>query len=186
MLVFSGIILCPIRSSLYFYNASPSYRYTYMQKEESDTFYFAEKLKTLIRKALVIPASTADAERYTYNFWHILNQFIGYIEPNNVFFQRAFSMLKHTRNARRAGLSPESLDSILRLNLNGPNDLSKFSPNIYTEVWIQKHMRIDDIIHEPKKKRIKLAPEPCLKEGEDGNGKESFPSNVLSGRSVLF
>ena len=95
-------------------------------------------------------------------------------------------MLKHARNARRSLLSPGSLDAILRLNLNGPNDLSKFSPNPYTEVWVKKHMRIDDMIHEPKRKKIKLGPEACKEAEENNREGEEFPTNVLSGRSIMF
>ena len=71
-----------------------------------------------------------------------------------------------------------------RLNLNGPNDLSKFSPNKYTDDWVKRHMRIDDMMHEPKKKRIRLGSAACSEEGESGNG-ESTP-NVMSGQSILF
>ena len=98
---------------------------------------------------------------------------------------RAFSILKHARNPRRSRLAPENLDAILRLNLNGPNDLSKFSPKKYTDEWLKNHIRIDDMMHEPKKKNIKLGPEQCSSGNEQQQAKEA-PANVMSGTSILF
>lgn len=76
-------------------------------------------IEKLIKIVLVLPISSAEAER-------------------------GFSVLNHVRNDRKKLLG-SNLEDILRIKLNGPTDLNKFGAAKYAKKWINEgHMRTDD------------------------------------------
>ena len=68
--------------------------------------------------------------------------------------ERSFSILNHIRNSRRHRLTPESLNNLMRIRLNGPAKLSKFNSMKYAKYWVNKQLeiRVDD---EVRKREIK-------------------------------
>ena len=74
-----------------------------------DHLPWTEDLKALIRKVLVLPIGSADAER-------------------------GFSILKHTRYDRRSLLTADTLDALLRIRINGPN-IEDFNAVKYARLW---------------------------------------------------
>lgn len=81
---------------------------------------WTERTRYLIQLILVIPVGSADAER-------------------------GFSIMNHIRNKRRKSLTSEHLDALMRVRLNGPNNIERFSAIKYAKAWIKaNHMRTDD------------------------------------------
>lgn len=77
-------------------------------------------IKRLVQTILVLPISSAEAER-------------------------GFSTLNYIRNDRRKSLSGGHLEDIMRIKLNGPEDLNKFGASKYAAQWIREgHLRTDD------------------------------------------
>ena len=66
-------------------------------------------MKKLIQMALVIPIGSSDVER-------------------------GFSILKHANYDRRSRLKEETLDSILRIRINGP-EIGEFNAVRYARRW---------------------------------------------------
>lgn len=62
---------------------------------------WGENIRLLLLNVLVLPISSADAER-------------------------GFSIMNHIRTSRTARLEGVSLDALMRLRINGPNELEKF------------------------------------------------------------
>lgn len=59
--------------------------------------------------------------------------------------ERGFSILNHVRNDRRERLSGEHLQGILRIKMNGPDDLTRFGAAKYADKWIKAgNMKTDD------------------------------------------
>lgn len=82
-------------------------------------------IRSAIEKTMALPVSTADVER-------------------------GFSILKHIRGERRSRLTPQHLDDIMFLRVNGPK-LGDFDPYRYTKAWYADGgMRSDD----ERKKRV--------------------------------
>jgi len=84
-----------------------------------NTLPWAAEIKNLIQIVLVLPVSTADAER-------------------------GFSILKHARYDRRSRLSAEHIEDILRLRVNGPGDIQHFDAERYAAHWLQNHQDTAD------------------------------------------
>ena len=83
----------------------------------------------LIRTILVLPASSADAER-------------------------SFSIMNHIKYDRRASLTSINLDHLMRLRINGPNKLDRFASAKYARAWVKAgHWRTDDSSRGQKRKR---------------------------------
>lgn len=78
-------------------------------------------IKRLLFTVLSIPISSAEAER-------------------------GFSALKYIRDSHRSRLSPSSLDAIMRIKLNGPDELDHFTAAKYARKWVQNHYPTDYII----------------------------------------
>lgn len=58
--------------------------------------------------------------------------------------ERAFSIMAHIRNKRRARLNPNSLDAIMRIWMNGPKKLEEFNAARYSKAWLDAgHFRSD-------------------------------------------
>lgn len=57
--------------------------------------------------------------------------------------ERGFSILTHTRYDRRSRLTPQHMDDILFLRINGP-PVEKFDPAKYVKHWLQSHRESDD------------------------------------------
>ena len=57
--------------------------------------------------------------------------------------ERGYSILKHTRYDRRSRLNEDSLDSILRIRINGP-EIDKFSALHYSKLWAQEGNALTD------------------------------------------
>lgn len=51
--------------------------------------------------------------------------------------KRGFSTLKYLRGSRRSRLVPRNLDAIMRIKLNGPDDLDYFTSAKYADKWIK-------------------------------------------------
>lgn len=77
-----------------------------------------DQLRELVQLILCLPVGSADAER-------------------------GFSILKHTRYDRRSRLTPEHLQQILAIRINGP-PIEKFQPRKYTLRWLQHHRESSD------------------------------------------
>lgn len=76
-------------------------------------------VRKLIWTVLSIPISSAEAER-------------------------GFSTLNNIRNPRRSSLSPAHMNDIMRIKLNGPDEIEKFIAVKYARKWVDNHMRTDD------------------------------------------
>jgi hypothetical protein len=68
------------------------------------------QLRKLVRIVLVLPPSSADAER-------------------------AFSIMKHIKSSRRTRMALKTLDGLMRVSLNGPKDLTKFPAAKYAKLF---------------------------------------------------
>ncbi len=84
-----------------------------------------EDLRNLINSILVTPISSADAER-------------------------GFSILFHTRSSRRSRLTPEHLEGMMRLRINGPKNIALFPALKYAKRWHKAGKYLtDDLSHRP-------------------------------------
>lgn len=81
---------------------------------------WTKRTQRLIQTILVLPIGSAEAER-------------------------AFSVLNHIKNKRRSSLKPKHIQDIMRIRLNGPNELEKFPASRYANAFIKdNHIRTDD------------------------------------------
>ena len=78
-----------------------------------------QSVSDIVRKVLVTPIGSADAER-------------------------AFSTLFHIRSKRRARLSAEHLESYLRIRMNGPKDIRQFASLNYAKQWVLNGGKMTD------------------------------------------
>lgn len=82
----------------------------------------------LVQIILVIPIGSADAER-------------------------GFSIMNHLQSSRRSKLTPKHMEDIMRIRLNGADDLEKFPASKYAKKWVdENHLRTDD----PRNQRSKV------------------------------
>lgn len=94
----------------------------------------------LIRIVLVLPASSADAER-------------------------SFSIMNHIKYDRRASLTSENLDHLMRCKINGPKQLDRFPSAKYARAWVKrKHMLTDDPTHQRKRKFVEVGDSDAIDE----------------------
>ncbi len=84
----------------------------------------SEEMRNLIKNVLVTPISSADAER-------------------------GFSILFHTRTSRRSRLTPEHLEGMLSLRINGPKNIALFPALKYAKTWHKKGKYLTDDISHP-------------------------------------
>ena len=53
--------------------------------------------------------------------------------------------MNHIRTKRRSRLSPEMLEALMRIRLNGVNNLGEWPTYSYARLWIREgHMKADD------------------------------------------
>jgi hypothetical protein len=97
----------------------------------SDTIEFGSDIKSLIRKVLVVPITTAEVER-------------------------GFSILTHIKYDRRSRLTPKNLRNIMFLRINGPEP-ENLDAVKYAKKWIESgHMATDDPRQQRKKPKNEL------------------------------
>lgn len=118
-----------------------------------DRLAWTEKVKNLVQIILVITTGSTEAER-------------------------GFSIMNHAKYDRRSRLSGSNLDHIMRIRMNGPNDMASFSAAKFAKRWIsENHYRTDD-------------PNRIIKMGsklkEDKEEDEEFFQNELTSGSTLF
>lgn len=109
--------------------------------------------RKLIQSILVLGVGTADAER-------------------------GFSIMNHIKNKRRGSLNSEHLDAIMRIRINGPSNIEKFSAMKYAKAWIDdNHMRTDDPADQ--KRRSNDLDEGDNEDGETKRNKNAFESSLF-------
>lgn len=85
-----------------------------------DQISWGLNIKRLLQIVLSIPISSAEAER-------------------------GFSTLKYIRDTHRARLTPKNLDAMMRIKINGPDELHHFAAAKYAKSWINSgHYATDD------------------------------------------
>jgi hypothetical protein len=82
-------------------------------------FNIEKQLLYLIKTVLILPIGSADAER-------------------------AFSIMNHIRTKRRSQLSDQNMEALLRIRLNGPNELERFNPTKYSKLWTSSNHVMSD------------------------------------------
>ena len=126
----------------------------YMQKS-----LVPQSVSDIVRKVLVTPIGSADAER-------------------------AFSTLFHIRSKRRARLSAEHLESYLRIRMNGPKDIRQFASLNYAKQWVLNGGKMTDSKKDDNGQKHLPRPEPPTQE-ENEDGSEVIKQKLLD-RSKLF
>lgn len=58
--------------------------------------------------------------------------------------ERAFSILNHVRHKRRSKLARASIESSIRVRMNGPKKLEEFPAVKYAKLWTEKHLGSHD------------------------------------------
>lgn len=59
--------------------------------------------------------------------------------------ERGFSIMNHIKYDRRSRLSPDNLESLMRIRINGPDNMDQFIAIKYARKWIKEnHYRTDD------------------------------------------
>lgn len=84
------------------------------------------KTKKLIQTILVLPVGSVEAER-------------------------GFSVMNHIKNKRRSRLTPAHMQDIMRISLNGVDELEKFPATRYARKFIKNHIKTDDARWQKKK-----------------------------------
>ncbi|CAL8085142.1 unnamed protein product [Orchesella dallaii] len=97
----------------------PSQFWTIVLKDSSNELQLTEKLKTLLKYILVTPFASAECER-------------------------GFSVLTRVDADARSRLSPETIQHILRIIINGTPDLSKINVYELAKAFLVHHVRVDD------------------------------------------
>lgn len=91
------------------------------------TFSMTPAIKMLVKKAMVVAHSSADAER-------------------------TFSIINAIRNNNRQNLLPRNVNHLIRVKMNGPS-LNSFNPEKYVMAWKSEGHRSSDSFVPPSKKR---------------------------------
>lgn len=99
---------------------------------KSESIAWTDRTRRLIYAVLALPIGSADAER-------------------------GFSIMNHIRTDRRSRLSGEHLTDIMRIRINGPDEIEKFSASKYAVNFVEKenHYRTDSEVRRAPK-RINL------------------------------
>lgn len=58
--------------------------------------------------------------------------------------ERGFSVMNHIKNKRRSKLIPSHMQDIMRIRLNGVNELEKFPATKYAYEFTKNHLKTDD------------------------------------------
>ena len=98
------------------------------------TFSMTPAIQQMIKKAMVVGHSSADAER-------------------------TFSIINGIRNNNRHNLIPSTVDHLVRIKMNGPS-LNSFNPQKYSEAWQREGHRLSDSISPPKKEKRRDGEQP--------------------------
>ena len=148
-LVTSHKDFCTLKEAktIYFYKF-----YLDMKDIHSNVNFIGNELRKLVTKVMTIPLSSADAER-------------------------GFSTLFHIRSSKRSRLTPEHLESYLRLRLNGPKEISKFQAVTYAQAWKTDNKMLTD-----SREGIKRAKKVILDDDEDI---ETFHKAYLDGSNIF-
>lgn len=99
-----------------------------------DSIAWTDRIRKLIHTVLALPIGSADAER-------------------------GFSIMNHIRTDRRSRLTPEHLTDIMRIRINGPDEIEQFAGTRYAENFVVKenHFRTDaDIRKTPKRTNLNV------------------------------
>ncbi len=100
-----------------------------------DTLSWKYEIRKLIQYGLVLPIGSSDAER-------------------------GFSVMNHIKGSRSSRISPDHLETYMRIRLNGP-DIKEFQAGIYAKIWCKHHMATDNRLG------IKTTPSPTQEKEED-------------------
>ena len=115
------------------------------------------KIKKLLKKVLCIATGSAECER-------------------------SFSIMNHIRNKRRSRLAPDLLDALMKIRLNGVDELDSWPANEYANLWVKEHLRADDQTGVSKQKTPNLGHyQDLIKEDE---GEES--QVLLQERKIML
>ena len=89
-----------------------------------------ENTQKLIRTVLTIPIGSSDVER-------------------------SFSILNQIKTKQRGNLESPTIDALVRIKLNGPDEISKFRAMKYAKYWVneQKNKLVDDPLRIIEKNR---------------------------------
>jgi hypothetical protein len=89
-----------------------------------------ESFRTLVKIVLSIPIGSSEAER-------------------------SFSIMSHIKTRRRMSMGVRSLEAIMRIRINMPDELERFAVTQYVRKWLDaKHLRSDDILPPDKKRNF--------------------------------
>lgn len=80
---------------------------------------WTDQTTELIQRILVSPIGSAEAER-------------------------GFSIFNHIKSSRRSSMIRKHVENLMRIRINGPDDLEKFSAHKYAKEFILNHIRTDD------------------------------------------
>lgn len=116
---------------------------------------WGSNIKRLLHTVLSIPISSAEAER-------------------------GFSTLKYLRDTHRARLTPKNLDAMMRIKVNGPDDLSLFPAAKYAKKWIDDgHFATDSKIRTKKQETTSDIITDDNEDGIDKNKKNLLKSSLF-------
>lgn len=89
----------------------------------SDRLAWNDQVKNLVQTVLVITTGSTEAER-------------------------GFSIMNHAEYDRKSRLTGSNVDHIMRIRINGPNDMASFSAVKFAKRWRKEgHIRTDDPTH---------------------------------------
>ena len=106
----------------------------------SKTVIIGQLFRSLMEIVLVLPVGSEDAER-------------------------GFSIMKHAKYDRRNRLTPDHLDDILRIRINGP-PIESFDAPRYALIWQKDHMASEDTTGIKKKANEKRTKKSYLRISE--------------------
>lgn len=122
-----------------------------MRNDKTETFAFwsfflneigvhwTDRTTRLIQTILVLPIGSADAER-------------------------GFSVMNHIKSPRRSTITNAHMEDMMRIRLNGVDEIEKFPATKYAHKWIkQNHIRTDDPRKTHAKSRTLLTEEDAKK-----------------------
>ena len=118
-------LISAVRSSPNYCNmedSKPNWFWSSVMKD--DNINISEELRHVIRSAMAIPMGSASTER-------------------------TFSIMNFIKTAQRARLTPENMEHILRIRINGP-DMAVTEIKNYANDWLRDHERCNPLF--PKKK----------------------------------
>jgi len=67
------------------------------------------------------------------------------IEVSRAESERGFSYLSQLVNRQRFQFLPTTVENLVRVYLNGPDDLMNFYPRKYSKLWLKKHHLVDTL-----------------------------------------